>query len=283
MRTEQEMMDLILSVAEEDERIRAVGMEGSRTNPNVSKDIFQDYDISYLVINMDPFLADPHWIDVFGERIIMQLPEAMSLFPPSLGNWFSYLMLFEDGNRIDLKIIPVEEKDKYLESDKLLKILLDKDNMFPERPAPTDEDFHIKRSGAQHFADCCNEFWWVSTYVAKGLWRNELIYAIDHLNNYVRPSLLRMIDWKVGIETNFSLSVGKHHKYLSKYVSNEIWEKLLSTYVTGNREECWNSLFTQIILFRETALEVASKLNYSYPYEDDKKVTAYLEKVRNMQ
>lgn len=283
MRTEQEMMELILSVAEKDERIRAVGMEGSRTNPNVPKDIFQDYDISYLVTNMDPFLADPHWIDVFGERIIMQLPEAMSLFPPTLGNWFSYLMLFEDGNRIDLKIIPVEEKNKYLESDKLLKILLDKDNMFPERPAPTDEDFHIKRPGAQHFADCCNEFWWVSTYVAKGLWRNELIYAIDHLNNYIRPSLLLMIDWKVGIETNFSLSVGKHHKYLSKYVSNELWEKLLSTYVTGNREECWNSLFTQITLFRDTALEVASKFNYSYPYEDDKKVTAYLEKVRNMQ
>jgi hypothetical protein len=32
MRTEQEMMDLILSVAKADERIRAVSMEGSRAN-----------------------------------------------------------------------------------------------------------------------------------------------------------------------------------------------------------------------------------------------------------
>ena len=45
MRTETEMMELILSVAKEDERIRAVYMNGSRTNPNAPKDLFQDYDI----------------------------------------------------------------------------------------------------------------------------------------------------------------------------------------------------------------------------------------------
>jgi aminoglycoside 6-adenylyltransferase len=45
MRTEQEMFDLILNIAKKDERIRAVFMNGSRTNPNAVKDIFQDYDI----------------------------------------------------------------------------------------------------------------------------------------------------------------------------------------------------------------------------------------------
>lgn len=49
MRTEQEMFNLILSIAENDERIRAVVMNGSRANPNVVKDIFQDYDIVYVV------------------------------------------------------------------------------------------------------------------------------------------------------------------------------------------------------------------------------------------
>ncbi len=42
MRTEQEMYDLILKVAKEDERIRAVYIDGSRTNPNAPRDIFQD-------------------------------------------------------------------------------------------------------------------------------------------------------------------------------------------------------------------------------------------------
>lgn len=111
MRTEQEIFDLVLGFAKNDERVRAVGMEGSRMNKNVSRDIFQDYDMSYIVTDMDSFISDKHWIDVFGERIILQTPEAMSLFPPELGNWFSYLMLFADGTRIDLLLIPIAESE----------------------------------------------------------------------------------------------------------------------------------------------------------------------------
>ena len=49
MRSEKEMIDLILDTARKDERIRAVYMNGSRTNPNAPKDLFQDYDIVYVV------------------------------------------------------------------------------------------------------------------------------------------------------------------------------------------------------------------------------------------
>lgn len=132
MRTEAEMMELILAFARRDERIRVVGMEGSRTNPKVPKDQFQDYDVSYLVTDMESFKKDDAWLDYFGKRIIMQKPEAMSLFPPELGNWFSYLMLFTDGNRIDLKLVPLDELDRYLSSDKLLAVLLDKDGRVPD-------------------------------------------------------------------------------------------------------------------------------------------------------
>jgi aminoglycoside 6-adenylyltransferase len=52
MRTEQEMLDLILRVAKEDERIRAVLLAGSRANPGVPKDNYQDYDIAYFVTDM---------------------------------------------------------------------------------------------------------------------------------------------------------------------------------------------------------------------------------------
>ena len=58
MRTEKEMMELILRTAEEDARIRAVYMNGSRTNPNAPKDIFQDYDIVYVVEETGSFIRD---------------------------------------------------------------------------------------------------------------------------------------------------------------------------------------------------------------------------------
>ena len=37
------MMDLNLGIAKDDDRVRAVYMNGSRTNPNVPEDLFQDY------------------------------------------------------------------------------------------------------------------------------------------------------------------------------------------------------------------------------------------------
>lgn len=278
VRTEQEMMELILSFAKADERIRFVGMEGSRTNVNVPKDDFQDYDVTYVVTDMESFMKDDTWLDYFGKRIIMQKPEAMSLFPPTLGNWFSYLMLFEDGTRIDLTLVPIDELDLYLSSDKLLAVLLDKDNRIGNYPIPTDKDYHVKILTMQEFDDCCNEFWWVSTYVVKGLCRKEILFAAAHLNEIVRPELLRMMSWKVGIETEFSLSVGKNYKYIDKYIDEELWNRLLSTYRLDTYENMWSSLFTCYELFRKVSKEVSEKLGFSYP-EYDKNITSYTEEM----
>ena len=128
MRNEQEMMALILDLAKRDERIRLVTLEGSRTNKHISPDEFQDYDVSYFVTDMASFQRDERWLDVFGRRLMMQKPEDMELFPPELGSGFSYLMLFEDGNKIDLTLYPIEDLSGYFAaSDGLVEVLLDKD------------------------------------------------------------------------------------------------------------------------------------------------------------
>lgn len=282
MRTKQEMLELILQVAQKDERVRAVGLDGSRTNPNVPKDMFQDYDIVYIVTDMQSFIDDKSWVDCFGERIIMQTPEDMAMFPPDLGGNFSYLMLFADGNRIDLLLCPLENKDNWNSDDKLAIVLLDKDESLPPLPAPTDEDFWVKEPSAAFFRDCCNEFWWVSTYVAKGLWRRELLYALDHLNLYVRPMLLKMLEWKVGIATGFSLSIGKNGKYLEQHLSRKEWQDLLATYPAGGYAEVWEALYAAAGLFRDTAKEVAAELSFTYEQEEDCGVMRYLQRVQQL-
>src|SRR4051794_32053981 len=102
------MMDLILSTALEDERIRAVIMNGSRVNPNVEKDCFQDFDIVFVVREIQSFTLNHQWVNRFGEMMIMQMPEEMSLIPPEKDGCFAYLMQFMDGNRIDLTLVPVD-------------------------------------------------------------------------------------------------------------------------------------------------------------------------------
>ncbi|WP_067838096.1 aminoglycoside 6-adenylyltransferase [Amphibacillus sediminis] len=282
MRSEQTMMQLILDYARSDERVRAVGMNGSRTNPNVPKDMFQDYDIVFLVTDMDALIEDKSWIDYFGSRIIMQTPEVSKLFPPELDGNFSYLMLFTDGNRIDLTLCPIEKRTNWHRGDKLSIVLLDKDQMLEELPAPTDQDYWVKCPSADVYADCCNEFWWVSTYVAKGLWRQEITYAMDHLNIHVRPMLIKMLEWKVGLDTDFSLSTGKNGKYLEKYLPEQTWLALMATYPKASYDAVWSALFLTLDLFRCTSREVAERLKYSYPLTEDQNVTAYLERIKQL-
>ena len=54
-RSEQEMLDLIIQTANEDDRVLAVMMNGSRADVHVKKDIYQDYDIVYFVDDVAPF------------------------------------------------------------------------------------------------------------------------------------------------------------------------------------------------------------------------------------
>jgi aminoglycoside 6-adenylyltransferase len=275
LRTEQEMMDLIMTSAKNDDRVRVVTMEGSRLNKNAPRDRFQDFDISFIVTDMEKYKSNDNWLDVFGKRIIMQKPEGMSMFPPEFGNWFSYLMLYEDGNRIDLTLIPISEIEKYFDgADSLTKVILDKDNICPGISESSDVDYHIKKPSPEFIDDCCNEFWWLSTYVTKGLCRNELLYAIKHLG-MMKEQMFIMISWKVGIETSFSLSVGKSYKYLSRYVSKEMWESILTTYKNDTPDAIWESLMICCNIFQEVTNYVSKELNYKCP-EYNKNVMEYI-------
>lgn len=277
MRTEKEMMDMILNVAIKDSRVRMVTLEGSRTNVNVKPDEYQDYDISFLVTELDSYLVNEEWLEIFGRRIIMQKPEDMELFEPDLGGWFSYLMLFEDGNRIDLTLVPLEDLDKYLAGDKLMLILLDKDNLVPDPPVPTDIEYHVKRPTVRQFDDCCNEFWWVCTYVVKGLLRKEFLFAADHFYLIVRKELIRMIAWNVGYAENFSRNLGKNQKELENTLSKEVWEQLISTYAMGSYEELWIAFEKCMQLFRDVSKEVSQKLGIMYP-DYDERITKWIDK-----
>lgn len=279
MRTEQEMMSMLVDFAVKDDRIRLATLEGSRTNKNIPPDQFQDYDVSYFVTDMDSFKENDHWLDQFGKRIMMQKPEDMELFPPELGNWFSYIILFGDGNKLDLTLIPCAEVDEYFaSSDGLVEVLLDKDNRIKVEVIASDRKYWIKKPTAREFDDCCNEFWNVGTYVVKGLARKEILFAIDHLHEVARPNLLRMMAWQIGSEQSYSFSVGKNYKFIDRYLPKKDWEALLSTYSGNSYQSMWQSLFTSYELFRKYSRAVAKDLGYTYPIYDDA-ISAYTDKI----
>ncbi len=281
MRSEQEILDLILGFAQADERIRAVIMNGSRVNPHAPRDIFQDYDIVYVVTDVAPFVTDQAWIDRFGERMIMQLPDAMGSGPPPPEGSFAYLIQFADGNRIDFTFFPLAAFDR-MEHDSLSVLLLDKDCIVPPLDPPHEGGYLPKPPTAKQFADCCNEFWWVATYVAKGLWRDEITYAKYMQDQVVREQLMQMLAWYIGVKTGFARSPGKYGKYYRQYLEPELWAALVQSYAGADIDRTWDSLMVMTALFRRVAQVVAAHFAYAYPQEDDARVTAHLQHVRQL-
>lgn len=282
MRNEEIMYGLLMDIAKADDRILAVYMNGSRTNPNVPKDIFQDYDIVYVVRETKSFIGDKDWIHKFGKILYMQYPDESPDYPSDKENHYGWLMQFEDGVRIDLTVQTIQFAREHIHDDRLCRILLDKENILPEVPESTDADYHVKKPSEAQFQACANEFWWCSNNIAKGLWRGEMPYVQDMTNFIVRKQLEKMLAWKTGIRTDFQVSVGKSAKYLYRWLDAGEYQEYLDTYFGGDIEGAWAAVLRMCSLFERTSEYVARELGYTYNDAEARAARSYLEHVRDL-
>lgn len=284
VRKEKEMMDLILSTAKDDDRIKAVYMNGSRTNPDAVKDIFQDYDVVYVVDSTKPFIDDKKWIDRFGERLFMQYPDESPYFEDETNKQecYGWLIQFADGNRMDLHVVTLEYAEKEVLEDKLCIILLDKEGIMPKIPENSDEDHYVKKPTEEQFLATCNEFWWCLDNVAKGLWREEVPYAMDMINYCVRTELVKLLSWKIGVKNDFKCSIGKSGKYMYRFLDKGEWNKFLETYSSADIDNIWDSVMKMCSLFLDNMHEVSSELGYKCNDEEAENCIGFLKHVRQL-
>ena len=147
MRAESEMYDIIIRTAESDDRVLAAYLNGSRANPNAHKDICQDFDIMYVVKETESFRTDLSWMEPFGKVILKQEQDDAFGYGERFkiqdhyDETYSWLLLFEDGNRIDIGVETLEAVQKGSNRNKLFVPLLDKTGCLPQLPPPTDEEF----------------------------------------------------------------------------------------------------------------------------------------------
>lgn len=266
MRAETEMLDLILKTAET-LQVEAVAMSGSRTNQKTSKDEFQDYDVVYVVENLDELITDLSWLDRFGKRIIEQ--------EVTLGQRRLYLMLFEDGNRIDLTLCPKEHIKEWVDSEAGFTVLEDPNGLF-EPYSPSPQRFWTNPASAIDFENACNEFWWVSAYVVKGICRNQLIYATDHLYGICQQEFLKILAWQVA-SARGKVDIGKNYKYLFQYLPAEKEKEFSNLLDFSSIEKLSQSLLATMQLFHREAQRLAQKLGFDYDKEVAEKMIEYAE------
>jgi aminoglycoside 6-adenylyltransferase len=222
-----------------------------------------------LVVYWDPIHPDP----VFGVEKISNVTQ------------------YASGLKVDFTLLPVSLFKEIVaapalpaELDVGYRILLDKDGLTASMIPPAGKAYIPKPPSESLYLTLINDFFSDAPYVAKCLWRDELLpakWCVDYDMKHVY--LRQFLEWRVEMDHGWSVRIGSLGKGLKKHLPPDIWMQLEQTYVGAQLEENWKALERTMALFRRVAVEVADHLGFAYPRDLDQAVTEYVEHIRLLQ
>lgn len=268
--------------------VRAMLLTSTRAIPDGPLDLFSDYDVILVVSDILPFYESRTWLDDFGEVLVLYRDPLKLFFGEEK---FAYITQYEDGLKIDFTIWPVETIARIVAAPAIpddldvgYQVLLDKDALTANLKPPSYEAFLPTPPDGITYHRVIEEFFHETTYVAKLLWRDELLPAKHSLDNVIKLNYLRqMLEWQIGIENNWGVKTGAYGKGLKRKLDPETWSELERTYTGADIERNWIALFATIDLFRKVAVEVGDRLGYEYPLHLDEGMMDYLRRVQTLE
>jgi len=267
--------------------VRVMILTSTRAIPDASLDPFSDYDVIVVATAVRPYYEDRSWLEEFGKVLVLYRDP----MKPDYGHdRFAYITQYEDGLKIDFTLWPVEilemiGSDPNLpdELDAGYLVLLDKDGLAADLKPPSYQAYIPSPPDRQAYETTVEEFFHETTYVAKMLWRDELMpakYSLDYVMKILY--LRRMLVWYMEIDSGWKVKPGVLGKGLRNRLDPGTWRRLESTYAGADLEDNWTALFESVDVFRNVAKEVAIQLGYDYPDDLEKRVVRYLEQVKNI-
>ncbi len=283
---EPEVVERLVAWGQAQPSVRAMILTSSRARPDGAVDALSDYDVILAVNDPGGFAQDSAWQSGYGDPMV-RWGDQGELY--GVTTYFRGV-IYEDGAKIDYTIWP----DALLEQvaaepalpdmlDVGYRVLLDRDGRTSDWKPPTYRAHIPARPTKTEYRDLVEEFWWSATYVAKSLWRDDLVFARFILERDLKiDTLLLMLEWRIEIDHDWSVKPGVLGRGLKQLLSADTWSELERTYVGPGSEENWAALSRTTALFRRVAIEVAEGLGYDYPQDVDDQVTAHLEDVRKL-
>ena len=269
--------------------VRAMLLTSTRANPNAPVDAFSDYDVVLVVQDIHPFFEDRTWLQDFGEVLVVYWDPIHPA--PNYGiEQVANVTQYTDGLKIDFTLWPVELLQRIAKAPVLpagldvgYTVLVDKDHLTDGLQAPTYTAYIPAPPTEATYQSVITDFFRDVPYVAKCLWRDELMPAKWCLDYDMKHTYLRqMLEWRMELDHDWSAPTGALGKGLKKRLPPAIWSQLERTYVGAGIEENWDVLFKTIALFRQVALDVADHLGYEYPHDLDQRVTTYVQQVKRL-
>jgi aminoglycoside 6-adenylyltransferase len=265
--------------------VRATILTSTRAVANSVTDKFSDIDVILVLTEIAPLSEHRCWLTDFGDVLAAwRDPDALQRDPPRT----CWVTQYADGSKIDFTLWPVSLLRQVAQSlvlpDQLdvgYRVLVDKDGLTGSLK-PASHRAHIpSRPSREEYLNAVEDFLLESTYVAKHLWRDDLMpakFSLDHVMK--QGGLRKMLEWRIEMDHEWSVRPGASGKGLKSLLSPDVYRSLEHTYVGPRIADNWIALFDTIALFRRVATEVADHFGYQYPRDMDDRVTTYLRGVQ---
>ena len=283
---EQEVVDRLVSWGTAHPLIQAMILTSSRTRPDGPVDLLSDYDLILAVRDAGPFAFDDAWTAEF-DRPMVRWGDQSEMY--GLTTYFRGVV-YQNYIKIDYSIWPVELLERIAAATSLpdqldvgYRVLLDKEQRTAGWKRPSYQAHIPARPTQAEYQALVEEFWWSATYVAKSLWRCELIFARWVLDQDLKlETMRRMLEWRIEIDHHWSLKPGVYGRGFEQLLPANTWSEFATTYGALDVEETWVALDRTTALFRRVASDVGNALGYPYPQQADDQVSTYLHEIRRL-
>lgn len=273
----QQLKAELVSWAEDVPDIRAVLVVGSQARQVKPADEYSDLDITLYVTGKDEqetstsfqWMRDfaPVWMILEDHREEAQ----------------SWLILYQGGIKVDFSIIAItalqpliDEQFLWDEQQRGYEILLDKDGIAAQLPAPQPFDPPLYTPPTQEqFIKRIEGYFYGAVYVAKQIRRDNL-WKVKWADQIQQTMLLEMLEWHAHATHDASIDTYYRGDFMHDWVSEATWQELHGVFAHFDAEDSRNGLLASIRLFTRLAEEAAARLGYDYPRQMMAQVTDYI-------
>jgi len=273
MRNLQTELNKLIDYANQNEWIRGLVLQGSFINTNAPIDKYSDLDPLFYVSDVNQFIHDDAWKNQFGE-VMSYFHDEWDMKDNLKG--YTRLTIYQDGFKIDFGFQDVKLA-KYANDMELYKVYVDKDAIIPVPEARDESKFYVKQPTEQEYQDILRDFFFDTSYVVKTIYRDEVTFN-QYMMMILHKKITQLAIWYVGVKHAFLVNPGIYGRYIKRYLSDEEYELLKSTYPSSDYDSVKMALIQSFEAVRYFGKYIADELHFTYPATHDADMYAYCQK-----
>jgi aminoglycoside 6-adenylyltransferase len=262
----KDIKERLYSLAESDEKIKALVIFGSSARTYSKADEYSDLDV--IITTEEP----DRWL--YGEYPARLGNMKISFVEPTFGGAKERRVLYEGSYDADLIIFTPDKFRDAVINGSCNEVLNRGYIVMYDAMGATDileeyikQDVEYYFLSMEEFYNMANDFLFHIIWASKKVQRGELWTAKMCIDSYLKKYLLRVMEMYM-ISVN-KTDVWHNGRFIEKWADKELVHKLRSCFAHYDKEDMISALISTYELFSKIAKIVANYCNYSYPYESD--------------